>query len=89
MDDAFAQHRAGSAMAAKLGKPYVMDAWAFECPGARAGTNGEGTGWSIAPDDLPSVFHPPEARGNVIYAVGRPFVVTGIHKGDCDQDRPN
>jgi hypothetical protein len=60
--------------------PYVMDAWAFDCPGA---------GWSIAPGDLPSVFHPPEARGNVTNAVGLPFIPSVIHKGDCDQDRPN
>ncbi len=24
-----------------------------------------------------------------IYAVGRPFIVPRVHKGDCDQDRPN
>lgn len=89
MDEVFAQYRAGSAAAAKIGKPYLMDAWTFDCPGAAPGSNGEGTGWSLAPEDLPSVFHPPEARGNVIYAVGRPFVVGGVCKGDCDQDRPN
>lgn len=63
-----------------LGRPYLMDAWAFDCPGS---------GWRLASDELPSVFHPPEARGNVIYAVGRPFLMTQVHKGDCDQDRPN
>lgn len=62
------------------GRRYLMDAWAFDNPG---------TGWTAAPDDLPSVFHPPEARGNTIYAVGRPFLMSRIHKGDCDQDRPN
>ena len=89
LDDVFDQYQQGRAQADQAGKPYLMDAWAFDCPGAAPGTSGEGTGWSLAPDDLPSVFHPPEARGNVIYAVGRPFLPTGIHKGDCDQDRPN
>lgn len=42
-----------------------------------------------AREDLPSVFHPPEARGNRIYAVGLPFLPDRVHKGDCDQDRPN
>ena len=60
--------------------PYIMDAWAFDCPGP---------GWELAPNDLPSVFHPPEARGNVTNAVGLPFIPSAIHKGDCDQDRPN
>jgi len=59
---------------------YIMDAWAFERPGP---------GWSLAPEDLPSVFHPPEARGSTTYAVGYPFLPCRIHKGDCDQDRPN
>ena len=62
------------------GRRFLMDAWGFDCPGA---------GWVLAPDDLPSVFHPPEARGSTIYAVGRPFVVSRVEKGDCDQDRPN
>ena len=62
------------------GRQYVMDAWSFDRPGPH---------WVLAPDNLPSVFHPPEARGNVIYSVGRPFLVTRVHKGDCDQDRPN
>lgn len=62
------------------GQRYIMDSWAFDCPGP---------GWTLAPDDLPSVFHPPEARGSTIYAVGRPFLMSRIHKGDCDQDRPN
>lgn len=69
-----------SGRAREAGTKHLMDAWAFECPGP---------GWSLAPDDLPTVFHPPEARGNVIYAVGRPFIPTMVHKGDCDQDRPN
>lgn len=73
-------YEAGAAVAKKTGRSYLMDAWAFECPGP---------GWTLAADDLPSVFHPPEARGNIIYAVGKPFVPTQIHKGDCDQDRPN
>lgn len=88
-DDVMDQYLAGQARAKAKGVPYLMDAWAFECPGASKGAGGEGTGWSLAPDDVPSVFHPPQARGNVIYAVGRPFAVTHIHKGDCDQDRPN
>lgn len=69
-----------AARAAAAGQKYLLDAWAFDRPGP---------GWTLAPDDLPSVFHPVEARGNVTYAVGRPFIVTRIHKGDCDQDRPN
>jgi GNAT superfamily N-acetyltransferase len=73
-------YRAESARATQSGRRYLMDAWAFDRPGP---------GWLPAPADLPSVFHPVEARGNVIYAVGRPFVVTRVHKGDCDQDRPN
>ncbi len=73
-------YRAESTRAAQSGRPYMLDAWAFDRPGS---------GWTLAPDDLPSVFHPVEARGNVTYAVGRPFIVTRIHKGDCDQDRPN
>jgi hypothetical protein len=73
-------YRTESARAAQSGRPYLLDAWAFDRPGP---------GWTLAADDLPSVFHPVEARGNVICAVGRPFVVTRVHKGDCDQDRPN
>jgi hypothetical protein len=69
-----------STRATRAGRPYLLDAWAFDTPGA---------GWTLASPDLPSLFHPVEARGNVINAVGRPFVVTRIHKGDCDQDRPN
>lgn len=89
-DDVVEVHQQGAALAASVGKPFLMDAWAFEAPGGPGADGmGEGTGWSLAPDDLPSVFHPPEARGNVIYAVGRPFIPGYIHKGDCDQDRPN
>jgi len=66
--------------AARSGKKYLMDAWSFDTPGP---------GWALAGDDLPSVFHPPMARGNLTYAVGRPFVPTSVQKGDCDQDRPN
>lgn len=69
-----------SAHAAQSGQKYLMDAWAFDRPGPH---------WNLAPEDVPSLFHPVEARGNVTYAVGRPFIVTCIHKGDCDQDRPN
>lgn len=89
INDVFEEYQRGRAEAARIGKPHVMDAWSFDCPGAAPGSSGEGTGWSLAPDDLPSVFHPPEVRGNIIYAVGRPFLPTSIHKGDCDQDRPN
>lgn len=64
----------------KEGCSHLMDLWAFECPGR---------GWMLAPEELPSVFHPPEPRGNMTYAVGRPFLMTAVHKGDCDQDRPN
>lgn len=79
-EDVRAVHQQTSARAQKQNQQYLMDAWAFDCPGP---------GWSLAPEDIPSVFHPPEARGNVIYAVGRPFLFTQVHKGDCDQDRPN
>jgi hypothetical protein len=68
------------ALAAREGRNYLMDAWSFDAPGAA---------WTLAPDDLPSVFHPPAARGNVIYAVGKSFLPTYVQKGDCDQDRPN
>ena len=88
-EDVMERYEQGKSQAAAFGKPYLMDAWSFDCPGAISGSSGEGTGWSLAPDDLPSVFHPPEARGNIIYAVGRPFLPTSVHKGDCDQDRPN
>lgn len=84
-DDVVDVYRRESARAGRLGRPYLMDAWSFDPPTGTA----EGSGWSLAPDDLPSVFHPPEARGNTIYAVGRPFIPAMIHKGDCDQDRPN
>ncbi len=66
--------------AAVAGTPFLLDCWAFNCPGP---------GWRLAPDDLPAVFHPPEPRGNLIYAVGRPFIPARVEKGDCDQDRPN
>ncbi len=59
---------------------YVLDAWSYTHPGAH---------WRLAPDDLPDVFHPVAARGNLTYAVGRPFLPAEIHKGDADQDRPN
>jgi hypothetical protein len=75
-------YEVGASMAKRDGLPHLLDAWAFECPGG-------GGGWTLAPDDLPSVFHPPAARGNLIYAVGRPFIPTTVGKGDCDQDRPN
>lgn len=89
-DDAVEVYQQGRALAASVGKPFLMDAWAFECPGG-PGENGqgEGTGWTAAGEELPSVFHPPEARGSLIYAVGKPFLPGFIHKGDCDQDRPN
>lgn len=75
-----ALYKAHAAEPADCGTSYLMDAWSFDCPGP---------GWSLAPEDLPSVFHPPAARGNITYAVGRPFLPGSIHKGDCDQDRPN
>jgi len=55
------------------------DCWAVSPPG---------DGWALCNPEVPSVFHPPEARGNIIMAVGKPFVPTWIMKGDCDQDRP-
>lgn len=66
--------------AKEAGTKHLMDCWSFDCPGP---------GWSLAADDVPSVFHPPENRGNVIYATARPFLPTLVQKGDCDQDRPN
>lgn len=73
-----AVHRQAAELAGA--RPFMMDAWAFDCPG---------TGWTLAPDDAPSVFHPPEPRGNIIYASGRPYLPMAVGKGDCDQDRPN
>ncbi|MCA9278776.1 MAG: hypothetical protein H6815_11350 [Phycisphaeraceae bacterium] len=69
-----------SAIAQTNGQSYLLDAWSFTCPGR---------GWSLAPKELPSLFHPVDARGNTTYAVGFPFIPSTIHKGDCDQDRPN
>lgn len=69
-----------SAEALASGQPYLMDAWCIDTPGE---------GWKLAADDLPSVFHPPTPRGNLIYTVGRPFVCGDVQKGECDQDRPN
>jgi hypothetical protein len=61
-------------------RPYVLDAWSFEPPSDY---------WRVTPKDLPSVFRPPEARGNLVFAVGNPFLPSTVQKGDCDQDRPN
>ncbi|MFK7959808.1 MAG: GNAT family N-acetyltransferase [Phycisphaerales bacterium] len=70
----------GRRLADVAGVPHLMDAWDFDCPGP---------GWALATKDLPSVFHPPAARGNLIHAAGRPFLPSIVTKGDCDQDRPN
>lgn len=70
----------GRRIAQIAGVPHMLDAWAYDCPGQ---------GWSLAGEDQPSVFHPPEARGNLIYASGFPFLPVSVTKGDCDQDRPN
>lgn len=70
----------GRRVADIAGVPHLMDAWDFDCPGS---------GWSLASNELPSVFHPPAARGNLIHASGRPFLPSIVTKGDCDQDRPN
>ena len=67
------------AVARRAGTRYLMDAWSFEVPGP---------GWRRAPADLPSVFHPPEPRGDQVFAVGLPFLPSSVQKGDCDQDRP-
>jgi len=69
-----------SAKARASGLNHLMDTWSFDCPGP---------GWSLAGEGVPSVFHPPQARGSVVYAVGRPFIPTMVDKSDCDQDRPN
>ncbi len=66
--------------AERAGIPYLCDAWGFTPPGPL---------WRLAPSELPSVFHPVEARGNTIFAVGLPDLLAQVHKGDCDQDRPN
>ena len=42
--------RRGQADARAVGVPYLMDAWSFDAPGPE---------WKLAPEDLPSVFHPP------------------------------
>jgi hypothetical protein len=68
------------AVAKAAGRPYVLDAWSIGAPSPR---------WQLAPRDLPSVFHPPEPRGNTIFTVGFPFLPDRVQKGDCDQDRPN
>jgi hypothetical protein len=73
-------HARDAALADREGVAHLMDAWSFGRPGP---------GWELAPDDLPSVFSPPEARGNLIYATGFPFTPARVQKGDCDQDRPN
>lgn len=62
------------------GRPALVEVWSPEWPG---------TGWRIAPHDVPSVFHPPERRGSVRYAAGWPFLPRRIGLGDADQDRPN
>jgi hypothetical protein len=67
-------------IARRNGQDYILDAWSFEPPG---------TAWRLAPPEIPSVFHPPEPRGNMIFAVGLPFLPGNVQKGDCDQDRPN
>jgi GNAT superfamily N-acetyltransferase len=68
------------AAAREAGEEHLLDAWSYEAPGPK---------WQAAPRDLPSVFHPPEARGNLIFAVGLPMLPPQVQKGDCDQDRPN
>lgn len=79
-DDVLAVHERERIVAEKSGVPFMMDAWSVDSPGS---------GWALAPQELPSVFHPPAARGNLIYASGRPYQPFDIEKGDCDQDRPN
>ena len=66
--------------AARDGVPLIMDAWSARCPGP---------GWLLASPDLPSVFHPPAARGNIIHAIAHPYMPVDVQKGDGDQDRPN
>jgi GNAT superfamily N-acetyltransferase len=73
-------HERESAIASRDGRQYLFDAWAFDSPGPS---------WRLAPPDLPSVFHPPQSRGNITFAVGLPFLPGAVQKGDCDQDRPN
>jgi|GEM_PF-3405497 len=70
----------GLGIAETASKPFLLDSWSYNCPGR---------GWKLAPEDLVSVFHPPQARGNLIYASGYPFLPIAVTKGDCDQDRPN
>jgi GNAT superfamily N-acetyltransferase len=68
------------AAAQTAGTDFLLDAWCFSPPGPQ---------WQPAPRDLRSVFHPPEPRGNLIFAVGLPDLPRQVQKGDCDQDRPN
>ena len=73
-------HREAADEAARDGVPLLMDAWSARCPGL---------GWQLASPDLPSVFHPPAARGNIIHAIAHPYMPVDVQKGDGDQDRPN
>jgi len=73
-------HREAADEAAREGIPLLMDAWSARCPGP---------GWQLASPDLPSVFHPPAARGNIIHAIAHPYLPVDVQKGDGDQDRPN
>jgi GNAT superfamily N-acetyltransferase len=73
-------HRRESEVAQRDQQDYLLDAWSFGRPGPH---------WELADPEVPEVFHPPQARGNRIYAVGLPFLPDRIQKGDCDRDRPN
>jgi GNAT superfamily N-acetyltransferase len=63
----------------RTGVRYLLDAWTVEPPGDR---------FVPADAELPSVFHPPEARGAVQHAIGYPYCPTVVEKGDGDLDRP-
>jgi hypothetical protein len=79
-DDAMAVYERDRITAEKSGLSYLMDAWSVDQPGS---------GWTLAPSDLPSVFNPPHARGNLTYASALPYQPFDVEKGDGDQDRPN
>ncbi len=57
----------------------LVQAWAYGAPGY---------GWEVPPATIPSVFHPPEARGNTLLVAGTPHRPPEIHGSDGGQDRP-
>lgn len=72
-------HRREKAHPDAVAGNHLLDAWSIQPPGGR---------FLAAPEPIPSVFHPPEARGSVQYAFGHPFGPSVVEKGDGDLDRP-